>query len=127
MLTINEAALQAELARLLEPHAHAGGAQLIHDLSQEGSGQFHEGNPRRSSAQGEMPAPQSEALLHSIDVRHDGGLGWTIGSFEDQDAEGFAHALDLESRPPEQGGRPFLEQEWADPNFRAAILAGQGP
>lgn len=110
---IDQAALMRAIDAELRRKAYAAGAWLVDALSQEGSGVLYEGNPRRSSAIGEMPAPQSEQLLGSIDVRKDGN-GWAVGSFSDRDAEGYAHAVELESKPPEQGGRPFLEMALAD-------------
>lgn len=124
---LNPAAFEQQLKRLCEPHAFAGGAYLVDALSQEGSGIHWPDNPNRSSAVGEYPAAQTEALVQSIDVRYQGNLKWDVGSYADQNAEGFQHAVELESRPPEQGGRPFLEKLWADPDFRDAVLTGKGP
>lgn len=124
-LKLNRAALNGELKRMLEPRAHAAGAQLVEDLSHEGSGTHWPDNPRRSSAIGEMPAPQSEHLMQSIDVKPGAGLAYRVGSFAGRDAEGFQHAEELMTRPPEQGGRDFLGMELDNPAFHRAILTGK--
>ena len=123
-LIINEALLLATLEKHLQRHADAGGAWLIEALSHPGSGRHYFGNPNPSSSPGEMPAPQTRALIDSIDVRPAGRLAEAIGSFADRDSEGYAHALDLESSPPDRGGRPFLLMALHDPGMHAAILKG---
>lgn len=125
-LIINEALLLATLEKHLQRHADAGGAWLIEALSHPGSGRHYMGNPNPSSTPDEMPAPQTRALIDSIDVRPAGRLASAIGSFADQDAEGYAHALDLESSPPDRGGRQFLERTLHDADFHRALLTGKG-
>lgn len=124
MNTLNEAALQLAVAAALSGRADRAGAWLVDALSQEGSGLLHEGNPRRSSTPEEMPAPQTEALLHSIDVRQEDARSYAVGSFADMDAEGYAHAEELESRPPSAGGRAFLEHALADPDLQQTLRGG---
>jgi len=124
---INHALLDAYLDALLEGRAHAVGATLIDDLGHPGQGTLHPGNVNPSSLPGDYPAVQTEALIQSIDVRPIGRLAYVVGSFEDMNAEGYAHALDLESSPPAQGGRQFLEKAAHDPEILQALEAGRGP
>ena len=126
-LIINEAAYLLALERVLEPRAQAGGAVLIENLSHPGQGTLHEGNVNPSSLPGDYPAVQTEALIQSINVVPSGRLTRSIGSYADQNAEGFEHAVELESRPPDQGGRAFLEKLMHDPEFKQAVLTGKGP
>jgi hypothetical protein len=126
-MTINHALLDAYLERLIEARAHAVGAQLIEDLSHPGQGTLHEGNVNTSSMPGDYPAIQTGALIESINVVPAGHLTYAVGSFEDQSAEGFAHAVELESRPPSMGGRAFLEKALHDPEIHQAALTGKGP
>lgn len=118
---IDQAALMGALDAVLRERAYRAGAWLMDALSQEGSGIWYEGNPRRSSAPGEYPAPQTEALLGSIDVQPDGPLSYAVGSFSAGQPEGFDHAVELESRPPEHGGRPFLEMALVDPDLHREL------
>ena len=124
MLVLNEAVLTAHLERLLERRADGGGAYLVEVMSHPGEGTMHPGNVNPSSLQGEYPAIQTAALIESIDVRKARRLAFAIGSFADQNAVGFEHAVELESRPPSQGGRAFLEKALHDPEMHAAILKG---
>lgn len=96
-------------------------------ISQPGEGVHHEGNPYPSSAVGDYPTFQTGALMESLDVRQSGPLEFQIGFFSDMNAEGFEHAVELESRPPEQGGRYPIMKAWGDPEFRKAVLTGKGP
>jgi hypothetical protein len=125
---INQALLKTELERLLAPRVEAGLRWFVDDaLSRPGTGILHTGfgytNP--SSAPGEYPAQQTEALKRSMDVRQTGPLTWELGSFADKDAEGHRHALELESRPSSAGGRHFLEKALAEGELAHAILTGQ--
>jgi hypothetical protein len=121
-MTLDFAAIEALVGREIERRAHKAGAWLVDQLSQEGSGVLYEGNPRRSSTPDEYPAAQTEALVGSIDVRPLSPLTQAVGSFADTNAEGYAHALDLETSPPSQGGRPFLEKAVADPELRRVMM-----
>ena len=124
MLVLNEAILTAFLEHELQRHADAGGGYLIEAMSHPGQGTMHPGNVNPSSLIGDYPAIQTAALIESIDVRESGPLAFAIGSFEDRSATGFEHAVELESRPPSQGGRAFLEKALHDPGMHAAILQG---
>lgn len=114
--------LQQAISNLLEPRMFKAGAVLMGKLDQPGSGKHHEGNPNPSSAEGEYPAVQTGELLSSIDVQQVDYRTFEIGSFANRSREGFEHAVELESRPPSQGGRPFLEMVMADPDFRKTLL-----
>ena len=124
MLVLYGAILTDFLEHELQRHADAGGGYLIEAMSHPGQGTMHPGNVNPSSLQGEYPAIQTAALVESIDVREAGPLTVAIGSFEDRNAVGFEHAVELESRPPSQGGRAFLEKALHDPGMHAAILKG---
>ena len=124
-MVINHAILDAYLDTLLEAHVNAGKDWLITALSQEGSGILHAGQPNRSSTEQEMPAVQQGHLRDSIDAVQIGRLAHAIGSFESADAEGYAEAMSLVSRPPSQGGRDFISMAAADPGFLQAISTGK--
>ena len=124
MLVLYGAILTDFLGHELERRADAGGGYLIKVMSHPGQGTMHPGNVNPSSLQGDYPAIQTAALIESIDVRKAGPLAFAIGSFEDRNAVGFEHAVELESRPPSQGGRAFLEKALHDPGMHAAILKG---
>lgn len=124
-MPINHPAIEAYLDALMERHVEAGKDWLIEALSQEGTGILHHGNPRRSSTQDEYPAEQLGNLRASIDAQQVGRLTYAIGSFASKNAQGYAEAVQLESRPPSEGGRHWVEMAAADPEFRRAILTGK--
>ena len=124
MLVLYGAILTDFLEHELQRRADGGGGYLVEAMSHPGQGTMHMGNVNPSSLIGEYPAIQTAALIGSIDVREAGPLAFAIGSFEDQNAVGFEHAVELESRPPSQGGRAFLEKALHDPGMHAAILKG---
>ena len=123
-MPIDPAKLALALDHLLERRAHAVGATLIERLSHPGKGTLHMGNVNPSSLPGDYPAAQTEALLQSIDVRKVKPLTYAVGSFADMNADGFDHAVELESRPPSQGGRAFLEKALHDPEIQQAFRTG---
>lgn len=126
-LTLYPAVLEAYLDHLIEVRADAGLKWFVDDaLSRPGTGLLHIGNPNQSSKEGEYPAEQLGALKRSFDARPAGRLTWAIGSFEDKDAEGYGHAVELESREPEKGGRYFIEKALAEGELAGVLLTG-GP
>lgn len=125
---INHAILDAYLESILAQRAEAGLRWFVDDaLSRPGTGLLHMGNPNQSSAPGEYPAAQTDALKRSMDARPAGALTYELGSFEDKDSDGHAHALSLESRPTSAGGRPFIEKALAEGELAHVILTGTFP
>lgn len=124
MLTLNEAAYRAVLEEAMKPKAEAVLEFLQEALDLSGSGIMHPGNVQPSSKEGEYPVAQTRALLNSLDARQDGPLTYTIGSFEDKNAEGYAHADDLETSPPSKGGRPWAEMALHDPELQRRLKGG---
>lgn len=110
---IDQAALMRAIDAELRRKAYAAGAWLVDKLAEEKNGEWWPDNPARSSAQDEYPAAQSGALISSISVRPD-GAAYAVGSFADQDAEGYAHGVELESKPPSDGGRTWITRALAD-------------
>lgn len=126
MMPINHVALDLYLETLLAERAEAGLRWFVDDaLSRPGTGLLHSGNPNQSSAAGEYPAAQTEALKRSFDARPVGRLAYALGSFEDKDAEGYGHMVQLESNPPEKGGRYPIEKAIAEGELATVLLTGK--
>jgi hypothetical protein len=123
-MSIDLPVLDAYLEHLLASHVHAGATWLDTALSQPGQGIHHPFLPNPSSAVGDMPAEQLGHLKDSIGFEQSGPLTFILGSLESLDAEGAAEALELETRPPTMGGRPFLTMTLNDPDFHHALLTG---
>lgn len=111
---MNEAAYEGFIQRVMNGVGEIGLEFLQDALDLSGSGIHWEGNPQASSAPGEYPVRQTGALLASLDARPVDYRTQAVGSFEDKDAEGYAHAVDLEAKPTSRGGRHFLEMAIGD-------------
>jgi hypothetical protein len=99
---------------------------LRENLSQAGSGIHHPGQPRRSSAPGEYPAPQTFKLRDSIDARAVGDFTFAVGTFDIvrfEKGAGIPYPLKLEMYPPDKGGRQWLTRTAFDPETHARMLA----
>lgn len=107
------AALRADANRRLAKAANAAFVKLFENLDQSGSGTQYPGLPRRSSAEGEYPAPQSRTLQDSADAREVEPLNWQVGVFDPPE-----YAQNLEFGPEDgssKGQRRFLSRTMEDP------------
>lgn len=120
-MPVRPAALQEALgwaSEFLEAAANEGAVVIQENLDQEGSGVHYAGLPRRSSAPGEYPAPQSRELQNSIDARPFDAFRYGVGAYDAPE-----HAIYLEFYPPAQGGRVWLSRTMETPITHARMLA----
>ena len=101
---------------------YAAADVLQEKLSGGGSGAQYPGQPNRSSAEGEYPAEQTGQLRDSIGARRAGELRVEFGSIIDPPD----HNLDLHFKPPDQGGRPYMDDALYDRDIHAAIKEALG-
>ena len=125
MARVNPAGLDSLRARLT-PLALAG-AQAAADVAREklsgpGSGRQHARLPNRSSAEGEYPAEQSSRLRDSIDAEGAGSLRARWGAL--RNVPGYAVALPF--KPPDMGGRPFMDDLLQDRDVHRAVRTAMG-
>lgn len=133
MLQINKQAMAKAVQQIGWARAYVGGRYLMKALSQPGKGIHWPENPNPSSLPGDYPAIQTGALMESVNVlpvangagKESTETTFKIGFFQDMNAEGFAHAVELESRPPDQGGRYPLEKLLTDRKFKRAVMRGK--
>jgi hypothetical protein len=122
MARINPAGL-AQLQARLTPRAvraaQAAAEVLKVKLSGGGSGVQYFGLPNRSSSENEYPAEQSGDLAKSIQARASPGRP---GFAEFGSIDGPAYAAVLHFKPPDAGGRPFMNDAQHDRDIHAAIL-----
>lgn len=111
-------ALQKRLARQAAlPAARAAAGVLAEKLTGEGSGVKYANLPRRSSTALEYPAEQSGKTKESISARlSPDGLSAEFGSIDGPD-----YVAALHMKPPGDGGRPFMDHAYQDPDVRQAI------
>ena len=121
MARINPAGL-AQLESMLTLRAlraaEAAAELLKVKLGQPGSGTHYTGQPNASSSMGEYPAKQTGDLQASISARP----GPQPGFAEFGSIGGPPEAALLHFRPPDKGGRPFMNMAVIDPDIHAVIL-----
>jgi len=113
------AQLQLRLTPLALRGAEAAAETLRGKLSGGGSGVQYRGQPNRSSSEGEYPAEQEGDLLRSIKARISPGRP---GFAEFGSIDGPPHVTLLHFKPPDQGGRPFMDDALQDRDIHRAIL-----
>ena len=122
MARINPAGL-AQLQARLTPRAvraaQAAADLLKVKLGQPGSGTHYTGQPNPSSSAGEYPAKQTGDLQASIAARPSAGRP---GFAEFGSIGGPLEAELLHFKPPDKGGRPFMNMVLVDPEIHAVIL-----
>jgi hypothetical protein len=122
MARINPAGI-AQLHVRLTPRAlhmaEAAAEVLKAKLSGGGSGVQYPGLPNRSSSEHEYPAEQSSKLAGSIQARASPGRP---GFAEFGSIDGPAYVTLLHFKPPDKGGRPFMDDARQDRDIHAAIL-----
>ncbi|MFC4428032.1 hypothetical protein [Deinococcus navajonensis] len=132
MAKINPAGL-AKLRGALGQVALAGAegaAEVLRDkLSGEGSGRQYSGLPNRSSSEREYPAEQSGALRDSIAAEPAEEARARFGPIKSPPVEaGYLHFSNaqemalLHFRPPDMGGRPFMDDALHDRDIHKAAL-----
>lgn len=126
MARINPAGLAHLLVRLT-PRALRGAeaaAQLLREvkLSGAGSGIQYRGQPNRSSSPSEYPAEQDGDLLRSIKARVSPGRP---GFAEFGSIDGPAFVPFLHFKPPDEGGRPFMDDALQDRDIHKVILEAE--
>ncbi|PJI53535.1 hypothetical protein CTI14_27160 [Methylobacterium radiotolerans] len=107
-------------------------AEVLRDkLSGSGSGRKYPGLPNRSSTPGEYPAEQTSDLVNSIDARVESSGKALFGPIRSPPVEaGYLHFSSEEDmallhfRPPDMGGRPFLDDARHDRDIHRAIVEG---
>lgn len=102
-------------------------------LSGPGSGRQYAGLPNRSSAPHEYPAEQTGDLLRSMDARAEGEGRAVFGPINSPPPEAgylhFSSAADivgLHFRPPDDGGRPFMDDLLHDRDVQNAVKRAVG-
>ncbi|WP_407570729.1 hypothetical protein [Deinococcus altitudinis] len=113
------AQLQARLAPRALRAAEAAAEVLKAKLEGAGSGRQYPSLPNRSSNENEYPAEQSGELARSIQARISPGRP---GFAEFGSIDGPAYAAVLHFKPPDAGGRPFMNDAQHDRDIHAAIL-----
>lgn len=120
MATTNRAGL-AELRRRLTPLAVRGaeaGANVAREkLGGPGTGVHHSGQPNPSSRQGEYPAEQRGKLLGSLSARPAGPGAAEFGPLDNPPS----YLVGLHFKPPDEGGRPFMDQLAQDGDVHTAV------
>lgn len=111
--------LQVRLTPRALQMAEAAAEVLREKLSGAGSGVQYPGLPNRSSAEHEYPAEQSGELAGSIQARASPDRP---GFAEFGSIDGPAYAAMLHFKPPEAGGRPFMDDARQDRDIHAAML-----
>lgn len=110
--------LQVRLTPRALRAAQAAAEVLKAKLGQPGSGTHYTGQPNPSSAAGEYPAKQTGDLQASISARPRARPGFAeFGS-----TSGPPEAQLLHFKPPDKGGRPFMNMALVDPEIHAAVL-----
>ena len=102
--------------------AYAAADVLQEKLSGGGSGTQYPGQPNRSSTPGEYPAEQTGQLRDSISARRAGELRAQFGSIIDPPD----HNIDLHFKPPDEGGRPYMDDALHDRDIHNAIRTAIG-
>ena len=115
-----KAALTQALGQRALLGAQAGAAVLAEKLGGEGSGTQYPGQPNRASAQGEYPAEQTGELRRSIAARPDPERPGAAQFGPLDDPPDYVAALHF--KPPDDGGRPFLDDALQDRDVRRAVL-----
>ncbi|GHG21481.1 hypothetical protein GCM10017784_11220 [Deinococcus indicus] len=108
--------LRDVLRRVTLAAAEGGAATLREKLSGPGSGTYHPGQPNQSSAPGEYPAEQSGAVRDSVMAVPIGDTRSAFGS-----VDGPAHVIPLHFKPPDAGGRPFMDDAKHDRDIHAGM------
>ena len=122
MARINPAGI-AQLKVRLTPRAlhmaEAAAEVLKAKLEGGGSGAQYSGLPNRSSNEREYPAEQFGGLVGSIQARASPGRP---GFAEFGSIDGPAYIPLLHFKPPDAGGRPFMDDARQDRDIHAAVL-----
>lgn len=126
MARVNRAGLAEVRRTILTPlalkGAQAASEVLREKLGQAGSGQQWPGLPRPSSAVGEYPARQTGELQESIDAREAREMRAEFGAI--QNPPDYAAALHF--KPPDDGGRPFMDFALHDEEVHDAVRKATG-
>ena len=122
MARINQPGI-AQLKVRLTPRAihmaEAAAVALKAKLEGGGSGAQYAGLPNRSSSEQEYPAEQFGGLAGSIKARASPGRP---GFAEFGSIDGPAYVVLLHFKPPDAGGRPFMDDARQDRDIHSAIL-----
>lgn len=111
------AQVAARFTRVTLAGAEGGAEALSGKLSGPGSGRQYVGLPNRSSAEREYPAEQFGGLLESIGAKPLEGIASGFGSID-----GPEYVAALHFKPPDAGGRPFLDDALYDRDVHGAVL-----
>lgn len=114
--------LKRQLSAKALDGAQAASEALREKLSGEGSGRHYSGLPNRSSREQEYPAEQTGQLRDSIAARQAGELRAEFGPVDNPPE----YVGDLHFKPPDLGGRPFLDDAAQDRDIRRAITDAVG-
>lgn len=125
MARVNPAGLASLRVRLTAVALR--GAEVAVDVARDklsgpGSGRQYARLPNRSSAEGEYPAEQSSRLRDSIDAEGAGSLRARWGAL--RNAPGYV--MTLHFKPPDMGGRPFMDDLLQDRDVHRAVRAAIG-
>ncbi|SMB85789.1 hypothetical protein [Deinococcus hopiensis] len=102
--------------------AEAAADVLREKLSGGGSGTQYPGQPNAASTEGEYPAEQTGRLRESIGARSAGLLRAEFGSIHDPPD----YNVDLHFKPPDQGGRPYMDDALHDRDIHVVIRVAMG-
>ncbi|MHA0045377.1 hypothetical protein [Deinococcus sp. PEB2-67] len=116
------ASLRVRLTAVALRGAEAAADVARDKLSGPGSGRQHARLPNRSSAEGEYPAEQSSRLRDSIDAEGAGSLRARWGAL--RNVPGYVMALHF--KPPDMGGRPFMDDLLQDRDVHRAVRTAMG-
>ncbi len=116
------AELKRRLGGVAVAGAYAAADVLQEKLSGPGSGRQYPGQPNRSSSPGEYPAEQTGQLVDSISARRAGELRAEFGSIIDPPE----YNLDLHFKPPDEGGRPYMDDALQDRDIHQAVREAMG-
>lgn len=116
------ASLRVRLTAVALRGAEAAADVARDKLSGPGSGRQYARLPNRSSAEGEYPAEQSSRLRDSLGAEGAGSLRARWGAL--RNVPGYAVALHF--KPPDMGGRPFMDDLLQDRDVHRAVRAAMG-
>lgn len=112
------AAFRRDLSARALKGAEAAAEVLREKLSGPGSGVQYPGHPNPASRESEYPAEQTGELRESIGARPAGDGRAQFGSIDDPPE----YAADLHFKPPDAGGRPFMDDALHDRDIHRAAL-----
>lgn len=116
------ARLRQQLTTLALRGAEAAAEVSRDKLSGPGSGNQYARLPNRSSTEREYPAEQTGALRASMAAAPAGPLRARFGAIRSPPP--YVHALHF--KPPDAGGRPFMDDLLQDRDVRHAVRQAMG-